>query len=559
MISWRQLILLLGVRIRILLRLHAGGRRRRWAFVLATLMTAGLGAWLALTLDRMLEPLDRHATRELVHLLFLGIGVWMVTAPLLGFRATEHLDPGRLLSFPVSSATLYVSAWLGSLLGLQQLLLLPGLVVLAVHVSSGPGALVASLTVILLFQLAMQAIAQTVVLILLNVLRSRRFSDLMIVISPIIGIGIYLLARTVLDAHLRGDFIAVLSQTDLAGRLAGVPTSWFAQLLLPDTDVSASLIHGALAGGLLIVFIALGSRLQRAACYGEIHLGTPRKGTRSRAARRRLRPSLFPEDIRAICVKELRTLSREPLVRTTLVQQMAVVFLPLLIPLASGNESESTTSAFPIVPFAIWLLYSAEAMLLLNNLGIEGAGVRQLAVYPITRGRILAGKNLAHYAVFLPINIVLTAIMLVLEHLVQGSDLTVQFLERWPRYVVVHSLVLIVFLSVGNLTSPLLPIRLVARSRRVASQAGTARTGCTTTLLRVSLWLGTLVLAAPVAAAILLPPPVPFSLSLPFYYAIVVPLLTGAIVTGWAFSLMFGDRLFRRREPDIVAALAPES
>lgn len=509
-----------------------------------------------------MRRLGPHGQSEAIHFCFLALGVWILTAPLLGFRASEHLDPARLLSYPVSPTTIYLSSWLGGLIGFQQLLLLPPMFAMVSQVAESPAGFAWGILVVILFQLTLLAAAQVVVLLLLNVLRSRRFSDLMIVISPLVGIAIYLATRQIIDANVRGDLLAELEQSRFAEQVDFLPTAWFAKLLLPGTPPVEQALVGALAATLLFALLALGTRLQREACFGEVFLGRTPRPTRAMQVRRRRASRLLPETVRAFYSKELRTLRREPMVRTTLIQQMTVVFLPVLIPFLTKSDASMGRPGFPVVTFALWLLYSAEATLLLNNLGIEGAAFRQIALYPVSRRHVLAGKNLAHLVLFLPLNILVTTSLLVLEHFFTGTSLETQLFERLPRYSMVHVFALTIFLAAGNLTSPWVPIRLVTRSRRMTSQASAGRSGCATTLLRLALWAGTLMLVAPFAAAILLPPL--FADRLPprallFYYAAVIPALTLIIVIAYGFSLRVGARLLEDREPEILAQLSPES
>jgi hypothetical protein len=113
-------------------------------------------------------------------------------------------------------------------------------------------------------------------------------------------------------------------------------------------------------------------------------------------------------------------------------------------------------------------------------------------------------------------------------------------------------LAVLIFISVGNLTSIWFPVRVVLRGWRIRQQS--ASRGCGYGVIYLAAMAVASVLLLPILAALLLPI---FWVSLA-WYALAVPLAAGYAVGLYALSLHLATPLLLEREPILIARLLQE-
>ena len=227
---------------------------------------------------------------------------------------------------------------------------------------------------------------------------------------------------------------------------------------------------------------------------------------------------------------------------------LVAIAAPILLPLSGG--AASTLSYL-----GDWLLFGFSATLLLSLLpllfnlwGGEGAAVTVLFSFPTRRRALLLGKNLAHGALLLILNVV-------------GLFLVAGLTNRWgalPLALVWTFLACPVLLAAGNLVSVRFPHRMLVRGQRW-SRGGMATTGdssqgCAYASLYLLAYGATIIALLPAAAAVLLPR----LLGGPsLWYALTLPL--AALYSGALYVVLLGqaETWLLAREPEIASRIVP--
>jgi hypothetical protein len=552
-----QLRVLLGLRFRLLIRQLVTRRMRLVSTivlaVILTPMSVGLGLGAAWGTRYLLGHAAPAAVHEWIHLVHFGVFALLIVTPVLGFRGSEFYDLTKLFSYPVPSSTVFVSMILGMLASGTVLFFLPALVLPILVLPGGPGLVVLRLAGTFLLLFLAVATGQLLVYLLLNVLRSRRFRDLAAMIGPLFGAAIYLMSRLVavrgrgwLDdlVHQRPSRWLVLSPSTWITRATGAPEG-------PDAYDLVPMLLGALPLTLLVV--AVSSWLQDRAFLGEIRISVPQAAVRNRrrTSRGGLLRRLLPADVRAIARKEWTALRREPMVKTLLIHQSAFFLIPIVFAVLGVGGALTGASAVWYVRFLPLLLLFVEGTLILNNLGLEGRGLVHLLTTPVSRARILAGKNVVHLALFGPVNVVLVVgLALGISALVPGASeegVIGASLQSGAAALVT----LVAFVALGNLVSVLAPTVLTVRGRRALQQQQSGREGCGVALVRLASILVVFVLLSPILLLLHLPD---FVSGLGEWFLFVSWPLSAAYAVGLLIgSIRLGARLLQRREPRLVA------
>lgn len=487
--------------------------------------------------------------------------IWVVT-PLLGFQLNESYDLTKLFTYPVSPRRIFLGSVLGSLLDLPVLLTLPMFAVLWSMFSPTPWAGLANALLLVLFLLHTLALGQAVTLSLVGFLRSRRFRDITIILFPLLGMTYYIGQR----------MFFYQAGTDTFARLLHSPIWRVADWLPPgyaSMGLSAAsggewgivlLRLGALALACALTFWAAATALQtlylgdRGPSVARPSREAPRPG--ASAPNRFVSgglPAFIPAEIAAIAVKEFLYLGREPQYKAMAVQSLYTVVaiaVPLLLP-ATAHAGAVGTLNF----LGDWLLYGFSATLLLSLLpllfnlwGGEGAAITVLFSFPTRRRSLLLGKNLAHGALLLILNVV-------------GLFLVAGLMNRWNALPLALAWTLLacpVLLAAGNLVSVRFPHRMLVRGQRW-SRGGVATTGdnsqgCAYAFLYLLAYGATFVALLPAAAAVLLPRLLGGSL---LWYVLTLPL--AMVYAGALYVILLGqaETWLLAREPEIAARVVP--
>jgi hypothetical protein len=482
----RQLLLLLGLRARTMFRGRGGSGRLVAAVIgMAILVPISLllGGFVYQTMVGLASRGRPEYVAEWIHLVMALVWLMLVTMPVLGFGANEFFDISRLFHFPVSHRTVFVAQNIGLLFGGSVLFFLPALLGLVMGI---PGGIVPlRVLVVFLFLFNAVSVGQMLQLALLNLLRTRRFRDLVPILGALLSAGIYLLFRLF---SASGDPQRVV--LDVVGKgasrwLAPLPPYWVSSFLAPDAGGAQAALFFAGFLPLTALVVAIAAVLQERAFHGEIPaLGLPEKTRRRREARRLPLPlRLIPPEVRAVARKEFRVLRREPLVKSMLIQQSVFILVPAGFAAATIlSETDSGRGPELAIRTGIYGFLLVASGLSLNLLGLEGHGIVTLLSYPVPRVRILLGKVLAHFVLWA------TAMLVVV-----GAGVVALALLGLPTapgrlalLAVEGGCGLAVLLGVGAWMSPLLPHPIVSRgSRQALAQGQAVREGCSVALLRV--------------------------------------------------------------------------
>ncbi|MEN8149176.1 MAG: hypothetical protein ABFS86_05090 [Planctomycetota bacterium] len=484
-----QLRLLVWLRLRTMFRSRRSGGQVIATVLGLVVLTALSGTLGLITLEitrglSATESLERAA--EWTHLVLFVVWMMLVTMPVLGFAGNEFYDITKLFIYPVSHRTVFVAQTIGMLFGGTALFFLPTLLGLAVGLPGGPAVRLLRVGGIVLFLFHCVAFAQLLQLLLLNLLRSRKFRDLVPIVAALFSGGIYLSFRLFGESGDPQASMEAFLDRGFSDWLAPLPTDWLAGLIAPGAGLGHVIVFLVAFVPLTLLVLVLAAVLQERAFHGDLAAGPPVRA--NGAARSRWRaPRLLrrlPGTVRAIARKELRTVGREPVVKALFIQQFVFILVPI------GFATASSPSA---LSWAIYAFLFVESILALNLLGLEGPGIVQLLSTPVPRRRILGGKVLANLVLWGPLNFLLLAIVLTLmgvfTRLPDPLGILVLGIESVSG--------LLILLGLGCVLSVHAPFRIGARGRRALSQ-GQSNEGCLHGLSRLLALLVLALLMVPV-------------------------------------------------------------
>jgi hypothetical protein len=505
-------------------------------FAILVPLSIGMG-WQAHELTKWLAgEHGAEAIAEWVHVIFFLLWLMLVAMPVLGFGANEFYDITKLFVFPVSHRSVFLGQAIGMTFSGTALFFLPTLLGLAAGIPGSPGIRLLRMGGAVLLVFHAVAFAQLIQLLLLNLLRSRRFRDLMPIVAALFSGAIYLSFRFFSHVEDPRQWIAAVLERGLSDYLAPLPVYWLTGVVAPGADGGRFLlfVFGFLPFTALTV--VLSGLLQEKAFLGNVAGGRVRPATTN--GPRRLRVpfplSRLPGTVRAIMGNEYRLLRREPVVKAMIIQQLVFFLVPV------GFVVYTSESAEVALGMSVYALLLVESILALNLLGLEGPGIVQLLTTSVSRKRILWGKIAANLFLWLPVNVLfLTAVSTALG-VFSRAPTPFQFVG-----LLVESLSgLLVLLGLGAVLSVRAPVRLGARDRRALSQGQTGE-GCLNALIRLAAFLVLLFLMIPVILLCRIFEPKILMFAAPFY--------------GWLILWLGVSRSARRikgREERLIEALA---
>jgi len=477
-----QVRLVLGLRWRLLVR---NARTKPFAFGVRVLVAlAGLGVLAAVSLaigagvSLLQSRGERQHAETVLHLVYAMGFLWLALGPLLAFRANEFLDVTKLFHLPVSHRTVFVASLLGAFVSPGTLMALGPVAAASVGFGGGFAAVCARLATGAVVVGVGVAAGQTVLLLLLNTLRSRIWRDVLLVVGPLLGGVVFVGSQLALRASDDGGPAVVLATLhDYLSWMAPLPSWWGAQ-----AAVSTDWVGRLPALGLPVlawILVGAAARLQEKAYYGELWAPPP-QSVRARRERRWFR--FLPDPIGALEEKDLKLLFREPVVRMMVVQQGIWALFPVVLTLwkvltSEGPDAEGISLApLPFLPLVALVLLLMELALLMNLLGLEGGGIVHTLLTPVRAGQVLYAKVFAYLAVFGGVNAAVAFALAVTGYSwagAPGEGVARGLLDGALAFVATATA-----LAICAPASVLLPIRLAARGRRALRQQTTGREGC---------------------------------------------------------------------------------
>ncbi len=475
-----------------------------------------------------IELTEPQAT-ELLHLLLLGLWCFWLFMPVLGFPLGESCDITKQLVFPIPRMRMFIASILSSAMGIPILFLLPvlGAVIIGFSLRSDVGHVVNTLAgalsalVLALFVLHILSLGQTLLIMLLGVLRSRRYQDMITIFLPFIGVLFFLGFHLVFRATDReGVSIQAIMAAEPSRYLTYTPSGLAAAAIDAASygEYGRFLLFAALLAGVTGVVLWLGGHLMQRVYAGEIidsrRLRRPRTAPARVAAEepipRWLR--LVPPALLAVTVKELRYLWRDP--------QMKSALLGLAVPVLWILVASQWRMSGPFMPAIIGGMFIfAGAPLSMNIFGYDREGLHILFLFPSDRRLLLIGKNVLGLVILIGVSTVgVTAAAAWLHQL--------SVVPRTLPFLVAASLVNV---AGGNVASIYFPLRVVARGENPFSRS--TEKGCIIHIVRGLVFSVMFVATLPIVAGFL----TPHFLDLPTLYLVTAPV---SIVYGAAMYII---------------------
>ena len=527
------------------------------AFALLFLGPLVIAAAIGTTIGYLRLP-EPWPAQLLGFILVLLWGIWLIF-PILFSSLNEAADLTRLLIYPLRQRDLVAGVLLGTLFDYPTYLALPML--LAVLIGWGASlALPVVLIAVIICYAHMVFIGLLVGTALGGILQSRRFRDIAIIFTALLGSSCYFLQVGL--GRLIENATQKMSPEDLLALrplriLQWFPTGAAAQAIVQAADgqwlSSLAWLTYSCAWLLLVIWAwwKLLSRLTTG--EGFLFSRAPRPQTKSepvpaKAAGLPFWMRRLPVDLAYIIRKELDSVWRTPQRRVGLIQGLlAPVFMGgfILFRSESGMSRISSLGSINFVglglPLYALFLYWITSF---NMLGWEGKGLPILFLTPVSRRRIFLGKGLALYFVgsipFLLVGVVAFVI-----------------LRDWVSVGGILSGLLSGFTTIGvtAVFATLFPAPIDQESHRRRSSIST-RGGCLSALANMLLLLPLiLLLALPLAVPLLLA----YFLDQPWIAFVALPLTTAYGLFVFWFGCRLSGNLLSTREPEVLAATRVET
>lgn len=483
---------------------------------------------------------------------FVLVALWLIwlVFPIFFSSLNEAADLTHLLIYPLRKRDLIAGVLLGTLFDYPTYFALP--LLLAVLIGWGASlALPVVILAILLSFANMIFIGLLVGTAFGGILQSRRFRDVAIIITALLGSSCYFLQV----GFTR--FIENLTQNmspDQVLALRALPVlQWFPTGAAAQAVVKAAAGNWPAAVGWLLysgLWLALVVwawwRLVIRLTTGDGYLfGLAPRAEKNepsvvRSSNSRFGLRFLPADIAQIALKELKSVWRTPQRRVGLIQGLlAPVFMGGFILFRSERDFSSFLNANFIglgLPLYAMFIYWITAF---NMLGWEGKGLPILFLTPVSRRRIFYGKGIALFAVgalpFVLVGIIATVVR-----------------KDWVSLAGLLTGLLVGLTTIGvtAVFAVLFPSPVDLESRRRRGSFST-RGGCLPALAN-------LVVLVPLMIILALPTAVPliaaYFLNLPWVVFVALPLTAAyALVIFWQGCRLSGN-LLETREPEVLVA-----
>ncbi|HEY9401046.1 MAG TPA: hypothetical protein VIQ24_00030 [Pyrinomonadaceae bacterium] len=523
------------------------------ALVLSLMLSTGLGVGAYFIVrnrsgtraSRFAQDLSTGASVESLFLLFgMASMIYLVwaTAP-LSFGGGNEFDPGRLLLYPVSLRKLFALDLLSELTSLASIFAAPAIFALSLGAGLAHGRIAGALVVAVcatLFGMSLAKLLSTCLNVLMRMRRTR--GEALLAVLGIVGAlsGLALGQSDRLFAHF-GHFPSALRLTPMGAMAAALAggAGLNSNYLLSLAVLLAYTLVALIATYKIARYALEGSGGGRRARDSRVEAG----GTGAKAWGWRL--PFGSEELSSVFEKELRYAMRNAQLRTMAAMPIIMTLSFKLIGSRRGGGfggSNAPGAGFfaGVVPYmegagaalSVLYVFLITSALSANLFGYEAGGMRAYVLAPIARRTILAGKNLAGFAVSLVFAVAVVAVNALLYR-----DLT-------PRALLFTLLCFVFFAAttatVGNLFSLRFPRRLQFGKRMNAS--GMAGLLLLPVFLCISAAPALAVLGGYIAQSLLIE------------YVILAAFAAASVVV-YLLSLTRQGRLLAERELDILEAV----
>jgi hypothetical protein len=461
--------------------------------------------------------LPAPANMEMLFLVLSGIFLLWIFLPLLEFTTNEGLDISKLALFPLTRAELMISLLASTLLDIPTigLFLMLGAVVVAWSYSL-PLVLLTLLAMVI-FYVQLVAVSQLVLALLQDVLHSRRFRDLSVIVIILLSSSGYL-CQLAIRSNVSLGFIQSLLHAQYSQYLRWLPSGMAASAIQ-----QASLGNWGLSFLWLLVLVAITcvflylwqSIVERGLTAGETG-GTVKTARRRRAGvavpitntatgvpaveQAGLLARLFPTPVRALIGKDIKYFWRDPQIKAVLIQSfISIAFLIVYLGITTlgnnGGRGLASIGGFAVlvVPLLVMLtLFS----LSYNTLGFERQSISTLLLFPIDPRAILWAKNIATFVIGLSAG---TILILITAIITRG------WLYVGPAFVILIAGTCL-NVGLGNFTSVMFPQKMRLARRGMGGNANmSAQGGCLRGFISMLSFYVMLIFLLPVAAAVIVP------------------------------------------------------
>ncbi len=462
--SWRQS------------RTSSGPGRQAWVVLLIIAVPASL--LLAFGMSSLVLT-GRSGDKNADHLITLGFAVYYIYSLLSPFFGkelgdTQEIQKAKLYPFPVSALYGVILAF--SALSPGFVFLLPSLMILLFAASSNPLLFFINLQILILFVIHTAQLRIGISLLSANLLRRRRYQDLLRFLMPLAGAAVFTVMQFTLYSHPRGISGRLLA-VNLPYWVGWTPPFWHSGLIAPREEAPLLLVFQAMISLISIPLLGgVGILLLRHALLREAE--TPTTGRFlgrdwdqvSIPTGHAIKPSLLKGPLWAVFRKELQMMRREPAIKTLLIQQSFLFLLPFMgvISQAGFNLEKILAKGMDFLLPSLLILLYVEFQVCFLSLGFEGRAIQHLLMTPLSMEKLLMGKSLAFGLVSLVWNSLLIATLCTLF----GSP------HVSPVYLSLGFILLLVVLGWGSLSSVILPMPVSTTGKNVLSQTGSEKRGC---------------------------------------------------------------------------------
>ncbi len=527
-------MILARLKLRLLINGLKADRQRRLGLPLIVALMIWAGVNLGGRYQSAMASLAPDARMELS--LWAALAVWVAWSvlPIVLFPIDETLDPSRFATIPITRRELLKGLVLAALITPSVLLPLT-LVISNVGVAHGFSGKVLAVLMGAVFLVQLVLGANLVSTGVSAVLRSRRGSDVALLIVAGIGLSFFGAQQAI---------SSVINRVGLSDAVLSHPLSPLAFLFPPAAAQQAVNHAGDPTGWLVWPLVAVGWILLLGRSWARLldHvLVTPEASRDPGDGRRRRATGLAHRGpwspVWAMARKELRFYLRDP--RQRMVWTGAVIFLGVSLAaiLVGTDQVDRIRDAFWLPLLAPLAVLFIGLPIALNQFGWERNAASFLFALPLKARRALIGKNLA------------TAFGLGIET-AAVTVLLAAISDRWEILIHVPALAIAAIgcqLAVGNLVSVLVPLRLPNAGTDIFAQA--SEQGC--------LAIGAqLVSFAAIGAAMVLPGSVTtltvaFGQPIPLWFSAAFSVVWGLLA--YSVGIWLSGRILRKRLPEVVA------